>query len=322
MKSFPKWIPKQWVNNPPQNILFRTDAGTEQGLSYGHLFRCIVIAEFARKFWNTHITFLTCSDSRALEYIEQYEFNIKQIDNSHNEISTVVDLTPFDWVVIDIPYPSYPLSTQCSQLAQSGKRIFLIDDVKIFTPSNISVYHNSGVLANSLICRHDSQIEYQIGPDYFIGNLPPPKVTRSTGQPPKNILVTFGGSDPSGLTLMVSIALKEYFSNFPGLFTIITGPGYNEYDKLVPQVESTPNQQLVDNPNNLYSHMLRSDLVICAGGRTLYEVYKLNLEVFAIASIEHEARVIEHFAEQGILKYFQLKWNENEFRKIFTLAIG
>ena len=320
MKSYPQWIPQSWIKAPPHNLLFRVDAGNTYGLSYGHLFRSILLAEFAQERWATQVTFLTCSDTLALKYLTKHIANVQQIKSSHQSLLQTSNLDIFDWIVLDLPYRSFPFDSQCFQLTKIGKRVLLIDDVIFNPPSSISVYHNSGIIAEKKIVDRKEGIEYQIGPDFLIANLPEPKCPISESEPPRNILITFGGSDPSGLSIATSRLLNERFSDFPGVFTFVTGPGYTEHRQLNSSVETSLNQKTIANPVDLYKLMLENQMIICAGGRTLYEAYKLNLNIFSIPSIQHEVEVVAQFVKRGLLEHFQLSWDSEEFERVLRKA--
>ncbi len=71
------------------------------------------------------------------------------------------------------------------------------------------------------------------------------------------------------------------------------------------------------NPLDMLPIYLNCDLAVCAGGRTLYELSALNIPIIGIASIEHEAKVIQAFNNLKKLEGFCLKWIEHEFVTIF-----
>ncbi|MCK5345589.1 MAG: hypothetical protein KAR20_19400, partial [Candidatus Heimdallarchaeota archaeon] len=119
----------------------------------------------------------------------------------------------------------------------------------------------------------------------------------------RNILVTFGGTDPSNLTMNIIRLLTRFFKNSPKgvAITVIIGPGY-DIDK-VKQISTFLNEINTKEPmftlksdiKEMALEMHAHDLVISSNGRTVYEAVSLGLPVISFAQNERETRHL--FAE-------------------------
>jgi len=135
-----------------------------------------------------------------------------------------------------------------------------------------------------------------VGPQYFLiddmlNSLPLNKKI-------DKIAITMGGSDPANLTEKIVQALLAFKSLKK--YSIILGPLFSkssekELRKLCIDKE---NFLVIRNPPSLIKLLSDQDLVICAGGRTLYECAFLGRPAIIIPSIEHE--------ETTAIKYNQL----------------
>lgn len=106
----------------------------------------------------------------------------------------------------------------------------------------------------------------------FVG-MPPYGV----GEELEKVLVTFGGTDPLGLTERVSAWLDA-----AGLdVTVVVPPGREEVGRV--------HGKIVENPS-MVREMARADLVVTSGGRTLYEAGAVGVPALAILQNEREAR--------------------------------
>ncbi|MCK5175475.1 MAG: hypothetical protein KAR47_18920, partial [Planctomycetes bacterium] len=131
-----------------------------------------------------------------------------------------------------------------------------------------------------------------------------------------NVVLTFGGSDPMDLTRKaVEALLSEQWLDV--VFHVILGPGYTDVGGIESLVSGQEGSfRVIHNPANIISYFRGSDLVICAGGRTLYELAYLNIPALAVASIKHEVDTVGEFYNEGLLAGYLLEWNEKQFINI------
>lgn len=295
-------------------VLFRVDAGRERGLSYGHLMRCAVLARVLEQA-GCAAKFVMERTDEGMDYARSIGLEVEAYAPSR-----FMDMcAEAHAVVFDLPgelpdaalYGAYDL----------GDRVVVIDDVNRHVPA-AHVVLNSSVLACADLYPEDARL--LLGPRYFF--LPPEyeDAARTAGSAPGacRVLFTFGGSDPTGLTLQVLSALVGS-ADLGAQYTVVLGPGFGP----VEQAESLCTRvsgdcRILHAPDDLLSCFLQSDIVVTSGGRTLYELHALRVPTIAVASIGHEAEAVAAFAEQGLLLAGFEQWDAALFIRVFEDAVA
>ena len=321
MRSLKEWIHLLFKNHKiPGTVLFRVDAGRTQGLSFGHVSRCLVIAGVLQKEYGSEIMFLMRDFPDGINHVGRYGYKVKKLpvppDREEREciVGAIEEYQP-DMMIIDVPYKNIDTS-YFSKLRKQGINIVFIDDSRFIYP-DVNVLLNSNILAPERMQKINNRkyinTRFLLGADYFIFDefLEEDMVRRQDEA--YNVVVTLGGGDPTSLTLKVLKTLLQ--EDWPGYaFYIILGPGYpdpNEIETLIGG--SRKEYNVVINPANLIPFLQRCDFAICAGGRTMYELVYLKKNFFPIASAEHEAEVIEEFIRRGIIKVGLTSWDPESF---------
>jgi len=114
-----------------------------------------------------------------------------------------------------------------------------------------------------------------------------------------SILVSMGGVDRSGATLRIIEALK--FVNISSKI-IILGPGFPLLEKLK-QIRMKLNNNtfhFFQGINNLGEMMQKADIVISAGGNTLYEMACIGTPGIVLWEDQHEYILGKTFSEKGV----------------------
>jgi spore coat polysaccharide biosynthesis predicted glycosyltransferase SpsG len=138
------------------------------------------------------------------------------------------------------------------------------------------------------------------GPEYIVLN---PSVAefrlKRRGRLQGNgILVTMGGSDTYGVTPRVLKALECVERKMT--VSVVTGPNFRHQRALADAVRvSCHSPAVFDRVENLIAMMAEAEIIICAGGVTLFEAAGLGLPAVAIANEPHEVPVVQWFARQG-----------------------
>jgi spore coat polysaccharide biosynthesis predicted glycosyltransferase SpsG len=314
------------INRTSNNVLIRVDAGKIWGLSFGHLSRCISIANTVKNLYGLHTHFLMKDFPEGIAFARNSGQNVWILPLGVNkiqekeEILNVIDKFGIGYFINDLPYSDLDTSYFC-ELRNKGIKIVFLDDNRFVSP-DVDVILNSSILATVNTQKTRNNIRYLLGPDYFIfDSLPqfrkPEKRTNNL-----KVLVTFGGSDPAGLTMKVLRVLSK--ESFPGVhFEVVLGPGYSDTEQTKKYADTfLKNTIIVCNPSDIYPFFMNCDLVICGGGRTLYELYTLKVPTLAIASIDHEAPVINAFLEQKKLMAGLELWDKKEFLSQLGISIG
>lgn len=113
-----------------------------------------------------------------------------------------------------------------------------------------------------------------------------------------DVLLTFGGSDPSNCTLKAAQLLQQ-FSCLPSSVTVVLG-ALNEADQasLKTLLSNTAHQILI-NPDDFVQRLSRADLVLCGGGGTLLEAMHLGRACVVFAQNSDERAHAAQFERAG-----------------------
>ena len=184
-----------------------------------------------------------------------------------------------------------------------------------------NVVLNSSILADSSAYPEDAKL--LTGTEYLILDecFETASLQTSNRNDHWKVLITFGGSDPTGLTLNVLRTLGK--SSYPQcFFTPVFGPGFREDEEINRAVASFPSPiHVLRNPPDLFPIFIDHHMIICAGGRTLYEANALRLPAIGIASSSHEVPVIQAFLQKGLILGGLASWDLNDFLRLFESVI-
>jgi UDP-2,4-diacetamido-2,4,6-trideoxy-beta-L-altropyranose hydrolase len=136
------------------------------------------------------------------------------------------------------------------------------------------------------------------GPAYCILNQELLRTTRVAE--PAGVLVSFGGSDPSGLT---QTFLDEVASRLPELpFTVHTGPFCEGLLRPLPR--SGANLRSPGSDESMFLLLASRRLVVTAGGNGMYEAMYMGIVPLVVAHNSHQAEFARNAARLGACQYF------------------
>jgi len=119
----------------------------------------------------------------------------------------------------------------------------------------------------------------------------------------KNIVITFGGSDRSGMTGKVLRILNK---DYPELRKIVVvGQGFSS--KHIGQIRKMKDKmtELAFYPSatKMKEAMIKSDVAISAGGQTLYELARMGVPTIAVCIANNQSGNIRGMKKRGFLKH-------------------
>lgn len=293
-------------------VLFRVDADKVAGLSFGHLERCAVLSRL-----------LLRAGAAATFLMRPMEAGLARARALGLEVALPPQwpeaLAGGDVLIVDLPFPPEDQVVQAAR--QAGAYLVLLDDTgRDLFPCDLVL--NSTVLAEkSMYPRAKKTL---LGPTHCI--LEERYATarhRGSGEEGSPVvLLTFGGSDPTGLTARVLRALGA--GTVPACrLHVVLGPGFGDASELEQAREKLSlASQLHVSPADMLPLFTGCDLAVCAGGRTLYELRALGTPTLALASAPHEARQIDAFLRRGLLQCGVTRWSEEEFLNKFKLMLS
>jgi len=300
------------------NIVIRTDASLEIGT--GHVMRCVTLAKQLERE-GANITFI-CRNfpGNSISFIQGQGFHVHPLVSYENqkhwqwmrrnwkrdaaetklvikELGGKVDLLIVDHYGIDTQWES--------ELRSATAHIMVIDDL-----ANRS--HDCDLLLDqnyylSMQKRYkglvsDSCIQL-LGPNYVLLreeflSINIQKIKRDGKV--NNILVFFGGTDPTEETMKTLKAIEELAHSAIEI-NVVVGIG-NPQKEMIEQVCSKmPNALFRCQVNNMAELMVNADLAIGAGGTTSWERCYLGLPTIVIVVADNQKEVTNAIEENGAI---------------------
>lgn len=276
-------IDKQIVEQKQLSLLFITIAGSTLG--YGHLNRCLSLAEYAVKR-NLPISFLLFGDSDAFSQIEHagYDCSLEPVSALGGRFSDIL-LKHFDMIDIVVTDFSHQEVLPDSEYARQAfkdirsqaRKVVVIDALGVQAlatripdmPIDILVapYVGANLPDNS---------SWQIleGPAYAVLSSAYTELhERIVRHDADRVLVSCGGSDPKKLTALVLDGIEQISSHLK--VRVIVGPLFDESIRAILKsaVSSSRHSiELVNSPWALVEHMMWCDLAIATTGLIKYEL--------------------------------------------------
>jgi spore coat polysaccharide biosynthesis predicted glycosyltransferase SpsG len=124
---------------------------------------------------------------------------------------------------------------------------------------------------------------------------------------PRLLLLSFGGSDPQGLTLRAARAL----AGLPEKLEIVavTGPAFSDRQRLEALVAtlSRPLRLVHAVPGGHIADLMQeADVVVCSGGMSVYEIAALGTPGIVLGQNAREDERMRAFARNGTVEYLGL----------------
>jgi len=299
-----------------KNIVFITEGGSKIGL--GHLMRCIAIAQHAADS-KINAFFIVNKDKVVSRVLNKYKFEFKSVaDISIPNISSLVN----EDVIID---SKRDLSCLVSRLQKNQCRVTLIDNITKarFQADNV-IYPIEHFNHGSLDWKGAKGKVYY-GAKYFPLRKDIKGIRKKHSSIMRNILVSFGGSDPNNLTLKVLQSLNKIRNDIK--VRVLLGPAFRKSnkDKIVNLVRNSHYKMEVVGNNRLNRLSSRMDLCISALGVSTYEWNYRNIPVVLLCNYKNDKKdtqILERLKIATFLGYHRDVTPRNIARRIESIIEG
>jgi len=274
-----------------KKILLRADGEEELGM--GHIYRCLSIAYHLTGHDILFVTKRNCV--LGAKRLQESFFKVCEIDDEQDIFSIIEQFQP-DIVVNDI------LNTEkeyMSVLKKVVPRVINFEDkgsgAEYADCVINALYEEEG--KNGLY----SGFEYFFIRDEFLEAVP-----KKFQEEVRNIVVLYGGSDPSNLTQKTYTIFKEISKRFPQIeFHIITGFGYKHKNDIVNDLEHKI--YIHNDVKRVSKYLQNADLALTSQGRTIYELACMGVPAIVLAQNRREtehifANIVNGFINLGIGK--------------------
>lgn len=270
-----------------KKILFHVVGSRDSGL--GHVYRALTLAD---RLPGHDLSFLVNSDSKLAQEVLGRRYSDVTVVEPGKELDAILSISP-DLVINDV------LDTEkeyMKQLSASGIRTVNFED------QGEGSLHASMVI-NALYDDHPAGrtrnmyygAEYCCLRDEFYS-----LQHKQTVGPVKNILILFGGTDPSDCTLRVTQWMEQLSGEWT--LTVVTGPGYKSGEQLSELIESYSRPvEWVKDTSVISRYMAEADIAVTSAGRTVFELGALGVPMVVVAHNEREKHHVFATRSPGVI---------------------
>lgn len=269
-----------------KKIVFRTVGKMQLGM--GHIYRCLTLAY---KLTGHEILFVADAQSDlGIARIREANFPIRQVKDEAEFEELLKEVQP-DILVNDILDTT---EEYMSMVVKYCKRVVNFEDVG-------SGAKYADAVINALYEKGEKLHNEYYGSKYFcIRDEFLEEHPKEFSEKVENILVIFGGADPSDLTGRLYEICKVLHGKHPSVnFHFLLGFAYPYKDKI-----------LTDEENRIYVHtdvkrvsayMNKMDLAVTSQGRTVYELASMGVPSIVLAQNEREAEHVFAGIQNGFI---------------------
>lgn len=292
------WMAERLLRQP--RVLFRVDGGRELGM--GHVFRSLAIAEALRSLSRADVAFLMSADHpEGLVTVSRRGYPVRVFGDGkqETELDHIRDFAPAilinDLQALDAGY--------LRALSHLGATTVNLVD----TPDDLEsteVYEQ--VIVSVMTQERETPEGFYAGPAYAILREQFRGREKEVRDTPQTVLLSFGGSDPQGLTLKAAEALQDLD---PAIELVaVAGPAFS-FRRELAALASTLRRRLVvidEAHGHISELMLDADLMVGSGGMSVYEIAALGTPGVILGQNAREDKRMREFAQHGTVEYLGL----------------
>ena len=292
------WMAERLLRQP--RVLFRVDGSASMGM--GHVFRSLAIAEALRGLSRADIAFLMSADHpEGLVTVSRAGYAVRVVGDRKEEtyLDHIRDFSPAI-LINDLPALEGSYLTALSHLgATTVNLVDTLDDLE-------TTEHYAQVIVSVMNQDRETPEGFYGGPAYAILREHFRGREKEVRESPRLVLLSFGGSDPQGLTLKAARALQGLG---PGVEVVaVAGPAFSFRKEF--EAASASWTRRVPLINEAGGHiaelMLEADVMVGSGGMSVYEIAALGTPGVILGQNAREDKRMRDFARHGTVEYLGL----------------
>lgn len=290
------WMAERLLAQP--RVLFRVDGGPALGM--GHVYRSLAIADALRASSRAEIAFLMSADhTEGLLTVSRHGYPVRVVAGRGPEagLEHIRDFAPAI-LINDLPTME---STYLTALSHIGATTVNLVDTLADLESTEQFAH---VIVSAMNHDRETPEGFYGGPAYAILREQFRGRQKEVRDQPRMVLLTFGGSDPQGLTLKAARALDGLPPDVKVL--AVAGPAFS-YRRAFEALEPTLARRVpLINEAAIADLMLEADVVVGSGGMSVYEIAALGTPGIVLGQNLREDQRMREFARHGTIEYLGL----------------
>jgi spore coat polysaccharide biosynthesis predicted glycosyltransferase SpsG len=268
----------------------------------GHVYRSLAIADALRSGARADIAFMMSADhAEGIVTVSRAGYPVRVVGDGKPEtfLEHIRDFAPAI-LVNDLPALEADYLRALSHLGATT--VNLVD-----TPEDLeTTEHYEHVIVSVMHQDLETPEGFYAGPAYAILREQFRDRVKEIRAEPRLVLLTFGGSDPQGLTMKAARALAGLGPEID--LVAVAGPAFSCVRELDGLAGSLGRRLRVINEagGHISELMLEADVVIGSGGMTVYEIAALGTPGIVLAQNAREDRRMREFARYGTVEYLGL----------------
>ena len=307
------WAAERLLRHP--RIVFRVDGGHAMGM--GHVYRCMAVAEALKGTSPAEIHFLMSAEHpEGIALVSRYGYPVRAIPEEGLEPLLLVlrEISP-NAIVNDLPFLPAEYLRELSHVGAST--VNLVDSLADLERP----YEYAQIIISMLREETESMEEYYAGTQYAILREAFQSREKVIRDQPEVLLVTFGGSDPQGLTLKALRALGGIPTTVS--IKVVLGPAFSHRQELKHLLARNLRPfEILERVEQMAALIGEADLVICSGGMTVYELAALGTPGIVLCQNAREVQRMERFVQYGTIVNLGLGTEVGEHEIANTVAAG
>ena len=280
-------------------VAFRANGGGA-GIGFGHLMRCIAIADSFKTNGNA-VWFVSKDYPEGVRLVQERGYEVRTIpsasaleDDLKKSIALIGDA---DIVIAD----SYEFNSKyLAGLKQIGKFVAVFDDKMDRDLPVDAVIGNAYATREGYGSKLPKEAVLIAGAQYLplrkeFQGLPKHAISDNI----RRVLITMGGEDPANATQLVVSALESY----PGNLTldILIGSAYKNREALQQSLEKSKHVSVMRENVRLLVPLYQSvDAAITAPGVTLWELAAAGIPMAVIQTADNQSGVVSYFTKNNL----------------------
>ena len=289
--------PSRSLDREGRRILFRCDGDERVGM--GHVVRCLALAEELRDTHGCRVSFAVASGPPGVRKIRQAGFRVAE---------KPADMIEAQWMdrVLAEERPHAVVMDFRTDLPReavrawkrSGARIITLDDpTDRRLEADLAFYPPVPQVREMDWTGFSGKLfagwEWVILRRQFLRTFPPPD------NPVPVVLITMGGSDPKGLTLLAVEALERIPEPLHGI--VLLGPGFSHHKELGRLLaRASRPYEVLEDVSDVASVMARADLAVASFGATAYELAAVGVPSVLLCLTADHASSAEALEKAGM----------------------
>jgi len=294
------WMAERLLRQP--RIFFRVDGSASIGM--GHVYRSLAIADALRQSSRADIAFLMSADhSEGLVTVSRSGYPVRVVGDARLDtyIDHIRDYAP-EILINDLPRIDDHYLRALSHLgATTVNLVDTLDDLEV-------TEHYAQVIVSVMNEDRETPEGFYGGPAYAIlrSHFREREKEREVRLEPKLVLLSFGGSDPQGLTLKAARALQGLPEGIE--LVAVAGPAFSYRAEFEALVQTLPRRVPLINQagGHIADLMFEADVVIGSGGMSVYEIAALGTPGIVLGQNAKEDRRMREFSRHGTVEYLGL----------------